>query len=148
MKMHHYKGTGLDNVYLANGFDEFTFGDETAVSIMNVEGLHRAIVTHLISHSMKLGGKEIRFLRNEINLPQRALAELLGVDVQTVANWEKSVHEINGAAERLYRLFVGERLLNRRGKVGKLLEQYTTLTNHYEERMCFMETEEGWKEAA
>jgi DNA-binding transcriptional regulator YiaG len=148
MKMYQYKGTGLDNIYLANGFDSVPYGDEIAISVMNVEGLHRAIATHLICHSTKLGGKEIRFLRNEIDFPQSALAKLLGVDVQTVANWEKGIHAINGAAERLLRLFVGERLLNRKGKVGKLLEQYATLTNHFEERLCFMETDDGWKEAA
>jgi len=148
MGMYHYKGTGLDNVYLTNGYREVKYGDEIATSVMDVEGLHKAIVAHLICQSSKLGGKEIRFLRNEINLPQGALAELLGVDVQTVANWEKSVHEINGAAERLLRLFVGERLLNRRGRVGKLLEQYAAMTNHVEERLCFQETDEGWKQAA
>lgn len=147
MKKYHYKGTGLDNVYLTNGYREVEYGDEIAVSVMDVEGLHKAIAAHLICQSGKLSGKEIRFLRNEINFPQTALAELMGVDVQTFAHWEKGTHKIHGAADRLMRVFVGERLLNRHGKIGKLLKQYAALTNHVEERMCFQETDEGWEEA-
>jgi DNA-binding transcriptional regulator YiaG len=146
--MYHYKGAGLNNVYLTNGYREITYGDEVAVSVMDVGGLHKAIATHLICQSGKLSGKEIRFLRNEIDLPQGALAGLLGVDVQTFANWEKGTHKMHGAADRLMRIYVGSRLLNRRGKVGKLLEEYSALTNHIEERLLFQETAAGWKEAA
>jgi len=148
MKPYHYKGAGLNNIYLTNGYDEINYGDDVAVSVMDVKGLHKAIAAHLICQSPKLSGKEIRFLRNEIDMPQTALAELLGVDVQTFANWEKGTHKIHGAAERLMRVFVGECLLNRRGRIGKLLKQYAALTNHIEKRLCFRETDEGWKEAA
>jgi putative transcriptional regulator len=149
MGMYHYKGAGLNNVYLTNGYDEVQFGDEVAVSVMNVKGLHRAIATHVIGQSGKLSGKEIRFLRNEADMSQSALAELLGVDVQTFATWEKDKHKIHGAADRLLRVFMRESFSNRCGRVGKILAEYAALTNHIEEqRLCFQETEEGWKEAA
>jgi len=148
MGAYHYKGTGLDNVYLTNGYREIKYGDETAVSVMDVDGLHKAIATHLICQADKLNGKEIRFLRNEIDMSQGALADLLGVKVQTFANWEKEIHKIQGSAERLMRVYVNECLLNRKGKIGKLLAEYSALVNHMEKRMLFQETEEGWKEAA
>ena len=146
--MYHYRGTGLDNVYLKNGYAEVKYGDDVATSVMDVEGLHKAIALALLSQSAKLSGKEIRFLRNEINLPQVGLSTFLGVDVQTVANWEKGVHRINAPAERLFRLYAGEVLLNRRGKIGKLLAEYAAINNHIEERLYFQKTNEDWLEVA
>ena len=146
MKPYQYKGAGLDNVYLSNGYTEVKYGKETATSVMNVEGLHKAIAAHLIYHTSKLGGKEVRFLRNEIDMSQNALAELLDINVQTVANWEKGVHKINGSAERLLRLYAGECLLKHRGKIGKLLGEFAKITNHIEERMFLKKTKDGWQE--
>ncbi|MBM3451491.1 MAG: helix-turn-helix domain-containing protein, partial [Armatimonadetes bacterium] len=37
---------------------------------------------------VRLTGAELRFLRRELNLSQRRLAELLGVEEQTVSLWE------------------------------------------------------------
>ncbi len=147
--MYHYRGTGLDNVYLENGYHEVEYGDEVATSVVNVEGLHKAIATALISQSAKLGGKEIRFLRNEMDMPQTGLADLLDVNVQTIANWEKGNHAIKGPAEKLIRLYAGARLLNRDSKIGKLLEQFAKIDSHeIAERLYFSQTEEVWEEAA
>lgn len=146
--MYHYKGTGLDNVYLTNGYKEVKFGDEVAVSVSHVKELHKAIAKQVFSQSSRLSGKEIRFLRNEIGMSQAAFAELINVKVQTFANWEKGTHKVQGAADRLMRLYVKDHFTNRASRVGELLKEYAELTNHLEERMYFQETEGGWAEAA
>ncbi len=146
--MYHYRGAGLDNVYLINGYHEVEYGDEVATSVVNVEGLHKAIATVVICQSDRLTGQEIRFFRNEMNMPQAALADLMDIDVQTIANWEKGIHEISGPADKLLRLFAGEQLLNSKSKIGKLLKQFAVVNNHLVEKLCFKETAEGWQEAA
>ena len=50
-----------------------------------------------------LTGKEVRFLRKEINLTQSELGRLFGVDAQTVARREKGENNVSGPAERLLR---------------------------------------------
>ncbi len=109
---HRYRSSGLDNVYLA---DPPIAGEaEDASPVPDSAGLHRAIGSWLVSSRRGLNGAEVRFLRTEMELTQRALAELLGATVQTVRYWEKHRgKEINGAADRLLRLQYSEALAGR-----------------------------------
>ena len=67
--MYHYTECGLPDVTLKNGYEvkETSYGE--AVSIHNLEGLHRAIGMHLATETPALTGNEIRFLRKELDLP-------------------------------------------------------------------------------
>ena len=147
--MYHYRGAGLDNVYLKNGYREVEYGEETVVSVEDAEGLHRAIAATLIHKPTELSGKEFRFLRIEMDMAQHTLADILSVGEQSLRQWEngKTKH-VTGSAERLMRVYAGERLLNRDGKIANLLEQLAELDHKAMERMCFEETQGGWEEAA
>jgi len=101
--MYHYTGCGLQNVWLRNGFTIRETSQGTAVSIHDLEGLHRTIGIHVAKNSPKLNKDEIRFLRKELEWPQVQLAEYLGVGETTVRNWERGDVEINPSAERLLR---------------------------------------------
>ena len=145
---YQYRGAGLDNVYLVNGYKEILCGGEKVVSIEDVAGLHKAIANKLIHKSSGLTGQEFRFLRIEMDLTQNRLARSLGVDEQTVANWEKNVtKQVPGAAERLMRLYASERILNEDGEISMLLEQLADLDHKVIEMMCFIDSVEGWTEA-
>ena len=88
--LYHYRESGLDNVYLKDGFireRDAKYGELT--SVVNTGELHKVIGAQLAAQANALNGKEIRFLRKELNLSQRVLAQMLGVDEQTVARWEK-----------------------------------------------------------
>jgi putative transcriptional regulator len=98
---YHYTESGLDNVWLANGYEfhETTYG--RGVSINNVDGLHKAIGLGLVERKDRLTGREIRFLRHELDWSQNALAQFLGTTEQTLARWEKDQVSIPGPAQRL-----------------------------------------------
>jgi len=78
--MYHYKESGLDNVWLVNGFRirQTSYGE--ALSIEDVEGLYHAIARGLVEKVGTLNAKEVRFLRKRLDLSQKNLAMLLGAD--------------------------------------------------------------------
>ncbi|MFT5140545.1 MAG: putative transcriptional regulator [Lysobacterales bacterium] len=148
MNIYHYMGAGLDNVYLKNGYREFTYGEDVAISIEDVTGLHRAIAASLIEKQELLNGKEIRFLRKELDLSQRTLGLLLAVTDQSIAKWEKDEHAIQGSANVVLRLLVAERFLNRKGEVSEFIKMLASIDRKETAELYFTETEEGWREAA
>lgn len=87
--MYHYRECGLPNVYLANGYREVQTPDGSAIAIEDIEGLHMAIARDLVDAKPVLSGSEVRFIRKFLNLTQSQLADLLGVEDQSVRRWEK-----------------------------------------------------------
>ena len=87
--MYHYRESGLSNVYLVNGYREIETSYGRGVSIEDVEGLHMAIAHALIEEKPSLTGPEVRFIRKLLELTQTQLAQLLGVEDQSVRRWEK-----------------------------------------------------------
>ncbi|MGL4767285.1 MAG: helix-turn-helix transcriptional regulator [Formosimonas sp.] len=85
-----YDMSGLDNVWLSNGFEwrETAYGK--AVQIHHGDALDKTIAKTLVFESPNLSGKEIRFLRQLAGLSQESLARMLEKDTQTIARWEKS----------------------------------------------------------
>lgn len=102
----HYTASGLDYVYLINGFsieEDPSYG--RIVTIDAPDELHKAIGLHIITKDKGLTGPEFRFLRKQMKLTQKELAEdwFNGADVQTVANYEKG-KKIPPASDRLMRV--------------------------------------------
>ncbi len=87
--MYHYTESGLRNVYLENGYREIDTPYGTAISISNVDGLHKSIAETLIDQPY-LSGREFRFLRTELDMTQQEVGDYFGVSAQAVALWEKS----------------------------------------------------------
>ena len=100
---YHYRGCGLDGIYLLNGYHPEEHDGEAYTSITDIEGLHRAIGRHLVTHRKALAPKEIRFLRNVMDFTQDQLAQQLGNNSQSVARWEKGTHQMPGPEEKLLR---------------------------------------------
>jgi putative transcriptional regulator len=90
--MYHYRECGLPNVYLLNGYREIETPHGLGVSIEDVEALHTAISQALVEEKPSLTGPEVRFIRKLLQLTQVQLAELLGVEDQSVRRWEKLTH--------------------------------------------------------
>ena len=86
--MYHYRESGLQNVWLRNGYRIVATPYGDATEIEKVEQLHRAIA-RAVQARPRLSGKEFRFLRAEMNLSQEALAQMIGNSAQSVALWEK-----------------------------------------------------------
>lgn len=105
-KPYHYRACGLSGIYLLNGFKVEEQDGEEYVFIDHEEELHREIARHVICTRKSLTGKEIRFLRNTLDLTQKQLAQKLGNNSQSVARWEKGEIEIPADVEKLLRIFV------------------------------------------
>ena len=150
--MFHYESCGLPNICLKNGYIVKATKYGEAVSIHNVEGLHRAIGMDIVMNKGALTGAEVRFLRKEMDLPQVQLAELLGVGESSVRNWESSDNEranIQGPAERILRQIYLE-YINEDSKLRDILERLTQLNRERHEIDCmqFAEQDGEWLAAA
>jgi putative transcriptional regulator len=143
----HYKMCGLDNIYLANGFEvhDTSYGD--GISITDVDGLHLEIAKNIIYNGAKPSGKEIRFLRKELSLTQAGIGLLMGIDGQTVARWEKEQTEIPGPAIMLLRLIVEDHI-SKDELLGHAIKELTALDDLIHKEMTFHTTADGWKAAA
>ncbi|GAB7532790.1 hypothetical protein PS3A_52060 [Pseudomonas sp. 3A(2025)] len=104
--MFEYTGSGLDGIFLKNGYTlvESDFGP--GVAIQDVEGLHRAIAADIVRQKTPMTGHQFRFLRKEQDLVQSELAAMLRIDVQTIARWEKlGTQAVPGPADFAMRAF-------------------------------------------
>lgn len=100
---YEYKESGLEGIFLHNGFDKLEHDGQMYVSVADTEGLHRCIGHWLIAHRKSLAPSDIRFLRKVMYLTQSELGRWIGKDGQTVARWEKGEHPIPSTADRLIR---------------------------------------------
>lgn len=103
--MYHYTECGLDNIYLLNGYTITTYDGEECLSIHNVDALHHSIAVYITACARNLTPKEFKYLRLEMNFSQKTLSEKFGVDVQTIARWEKNQTPIPRTADILIRAF-------------------------------------------
>jgi DNA-binding transcriptional regulator YiaG len=88
-KHFHYTACGLDNVWLANGFVVKSTRYGNAVSVKDVDGLHKLIAETLIDKPGRLTGKEFRFLRTQLDLSQEALGVHMDFSENAVSLWER-----------------------------------------------------------
>jgi putative transcriptional regulator len=145
MNLYQYKGSGLPNVYLANGFELRKTAYGETVSIRDVEGLHAAIADYLVMEPVLLTPDEFRFLRVFLELSQKKLGALLGVSDQTIANWEKGNTAVDRAAETLLRMLVRE---HRGGNVA--VRQFVERVNEADRRqrlesLTFRQSRNTWR---
>jgi putative transcriptional regulator len=117
---YHYTESGLQNIYLENGFEIVPTERGQGVRFHDLEGLHAAIGRTLIEEAGPLTGKELRFLRVELLLSQAALARLLGVKELTVARWETGRTRIPATVDAGVRALYLEKL-DERAKFSELL---------------------------
>ena len=92
---YHYKMCGLDNIYLKGEGVIIGAGKYGAtVSIANMEQLHALIATDIATSTLALKGKELRFLRVQLDLSQVQFASLIESTKQNIGRYERD--EIEG----------------------------------------------------
>lgn len=105
MSKYHYTESGLNNIYLVNGFEIIKTGDGSEeIFIHDIHGLHKTIGKTLIFKKGLLAGDEIKFIRTTLDLSQTSLGRLLGLDYQTILGWEKSKFPISKTADHFLRI--------------------------------------------
>ena len=142
-----YLGCGLDNIWLASGYHTDEVDGEASIIVRDLDGLHIAIGRSLVKRKKILSGKEIRFLRQQMDLTQSELARLIGCDAQQIARYEKGQNRMPGPADRVLRMLYREHL-NDTCSTRAILEALDELDGRMDERQIFIETADGWKSAA
>jgi len=144
--MHRYVESGLDNVYLENGYHVHRTPYGEGISIQDTEGLNRAIGRWLVSQAKPLTGAELRFLRLEMEATQKDLASILGTTEQTLRLWEKNRKKaMPGPADRLLRALYLE-YTGKDESVRKMLEKLAKFDQKHRSKVRFRETSRGWKQ--
>lgn len=145
---YHYVESGLDNVWLANGYEHRKTKYGEGLSITDAKGLHKVIGRWLINLPKPLIGAELRFLRLEMELSQKSLAGIIGADEQAVRRWEKARKKaINGPADRLVRALYKE-CLGGDGSVRRMVERLAELDVIDAPKGHFDHTPKGWRDEA
>ena len=104
---HHYTESGLDNVYLT-GVEIWTCPcGEEIVGIPAIPELNEITGRDIIGKTSRLSGKEIRFLRKNVGMSAKKMAEVLGVSNATVSRWENGERLPELPTDRLIRLIYG-----------------------------------------
>lgn len=148
--MLEYRDCGLKGVWLASGYRlEEVENVGPCLEIDDIDGLHRAIAHHLVHYRKRLSGPEIRFLRLEMGMAQKRLADALGVDEQTVSLWERSRRRPAVAAERMLRLLYLEHA-DGTTKLAEMIEQWNATDRQEDEepRTTAEKDLAGWRIAA
>ena len=87
--MYQYKGCGLNNIYLVNGYVEKETNYGNAVSVSKLKELHNVIGFTIITSSKAITGKEIRFLRKDLDLSIVDLSVLTMISTSYIEEIEK-----------------------------------------------------------
>lgn len=106
--VHDYAECGLTNVLLL-GVNIYTCPcGKRAVSIPEIEGLHRVLARAVAEKTDKLVPQEIRFLRKWLGFSSVDFAGVMGKSPETVSRWENATSPMTmgPAEERLLRLMV------------------------------------------
>ena len=145
--MHRYVESGLDNIYLENGYRIHRTPYGEGISIQDTEGLNRAIGRWVVSLPKPLTGAELRFLRLELEATQKDLASILGTTEQTLRLWEKHRKKaMPGPADRLVRALYLE-YTGKDESVRKMLEKLAKFgRKEHQSKVRFRETSRGWKQ--
>lgn len=101
---YHYNECGLEVVLV--GVEQYGCAQcgESFAAIPNMQKLHRLIGSNICEkRKALLLPEEIKFLRKDLHLKAKELAQILGVTPQTVSKWENGKDQIGEAYDRLIR---------------------------------------------
>ena len=143
--MYHYTESGLQNVWLHNGYRRTRTAYGEGISIHDVPGLHR-VIGRMLARRARLTGAGLRFLRKELGLSQKSLAVMVGTSEQNVSLWERR-GRMPISADRLVRLVYLE-TIDGNVQVRTIMDQLQALDADDADRIELTEGRGGWKEAA
>ena len=117
---YHYKESRLENVII-NGISAYKCPKckEFYPIIPNIKKLHELIAQALVNKKSLLLGKELVFLRKELGIKAKDIADMLGVNKVTVSRWENRKGPISVAGDRFIRLLYRNKLLRSKCEIAK-----------------------------
>lgn len=145
---YHYVDSGLDNIWLENGYTVHSTPYGEGVSIKDTDGLHGAIANLIVSQARPMNGAEFRFLRIQMEMSQRTLAGVLGEDEQAIRRWEKARSKaVRGSADRLLRALYVE-YADGDGSVRAIVDRLCELDQVEVSQIRLREDHDHWQIAA
>ena len=142
-----YTACGLDDVFLISGYEITETEHGKGLVVKDLDDLLRAISLHL-AMKRELTGKEVRFLRRQMDITQAHLGRYVGLSPQQVARWEKGESQITDSAAAILRLLVLDHVSGKvsvRKKLDEIIETDAATTN---KRTIYQKTDEGWRKKA
>lgn len=125
--LYRYKGCGLDNVYLQNGYAVNTLrSGEEVISIEDIEGLHCAIASAIVDSASALDARTFKYLRKELDMSQRQVAQMFDVDEQTVSLWERARNPVPQHADLMLRTLVKEKMSGN-AELRNLIQRFNSI---------------------
>lgn len=106
-----YTESGLRNVIL-KGITAYKCPQCRGINpiISKIKEVHKTIAQQLLRKDSLLTGKEIVYLRKEMNIKSKDLAQIIGVTKVTVSRWENEREQISPACDRLVRYLYDNRI--------------------------------------
>jgi len=145
--LYHYTESGLDNIYLVNGFSHSETVYGKGIEIERMDKLHVAIGVDICNSATPLTPREFRFLRVEMGLSQKNLGEFMGVDAQTIARWEKG-QSSSTIADRFIRALYLEHV-KENSSLKELCDELSQIDNKESKDKSFeLDSSTGWHIAA
>ncbi len=145
-KLHHYTESGLDNVWLKNGYTVKQTPYGKAVAVMEAVALHERLAEFLANKQGRSTGKEFRYLRGMLCLSQLNAARLLGVTEGAVSLWERT-GKVPSASDTVMRLLVLEQLKGD-GKVGEIIQRVNAVNRLVHQNIVASERGHKWSAKA
>lgn len=103
-KSYRYTESGLSNVFLSGiAVHQCRSCGVKYPEIPRIQDLHLGIAKLLAFKDGPLAGEEIRFLRKEMGLKAKDLANQMGVTKQHFSKWENNEEPIGAGTDRLLR---------------------------------------------
>jgi putative transcriptional regulator len=147
-KAYHYTESGLDWVYLVNGYEIHKTPHGEGVSIQDLGGLHAYLAEIIISSQARIRGQELKFLRSLLDLSQSGLGRVIGLSRPTIARLEsKGTTPIPGAADRVLRLFYALKL-SKHEVAEKICELLAEIDEHEYQQEHLQQSGGEWRPAA
>lgn len=143
---YQYLECGLPNVYLQDGFTRQKTPYGEGVSIDAVGDLHRCIAQTLCDKPSPLTGLEFKYLRIELDLSQKVIAELLGCDDRNIRRIEKS-EKVKGLYDKVIRLLYLESTNPESTFIG-LFERLRSIDVHWHDIKLASDQNHGWTSTA
>lgn len=142
---YHYTESGLQNVYLNNGYKKRKTEGGEAVAIVDAEGLHEAIGRHIASKGY-MTGAEFRFLRKELDLSQTRFGAWIGMSEESVSLWERRGRVPKSACRFMQAIYMEK--VDGNVRITEMVERLANLDREQDGPLVFEDTESGWREAA
>ena len=122
------------------------------IQIENLKGLWKAIGLHLVTKKKVLAPKELRFLRDQMDLTQAELGKLLRVSDQSVARWEKGKCDAGSADIGVRIYYLDSEAAQPEGrfilkKIRKMVEQLVESDDLAVEPVVFRNDDHKWHDA-